>query len=87
MHRALTLKHHANLVNRMATAQGVDLEAKIMEGLMTPGDLDRAVKACTGCACPDDCSHWLANHDQGAPAPDYCRNIPLFADLKAGRRA
>ncbi|MBC7131520.1 MAG: hypothetical protein H5U16_00250 [Roseovarius sp.] len=87
MQRALTLKEHAALVDRMSTAQGVDLETKMMEGLLSPGRLGDAVLACTACTNPGDCAHWLDNHAPGAPAPDYCRNIDLFADLKAGRRA
>ena len=82
-----TLKRHADLVDRMSAAQGVDLEQKLMEGLLTPDDLSSAVLACTGCANPNECEHWLASHDEAAPAPDYCRNGDLFADLKAGRHA
>jgi hypothetical protein len=87
MQSARTLKHHASLVDRMATVQGVDLEEKMMEGLLTPGDLGDAVLACTGCANPGDCEHWLDAQPDSGTAPDYCRNVDLFADLKAGRRA
>lgn len=81
-----TLKRHAALVERMSAAQGVDLEQKMMEGLLTPDDLGTMVLSCTGCAHPGDCEHWLASHEDGAAAPGYCRNLDLFADLKAGRR-
>lgn len=87
MQPARTLKRHADLINRMADAQGVDLDARMMEGLLTPGKLADAVLACTGCTNPGDCTHWLESHEAGAPAPDYCRNVDLFADLKAGRPA
>jgi len=87
MQPARTLKRHAGLVDRMAGAQGVDLEAKMMEGLRTPGNLADAVLACTGCANPGDCARWLDSHEPGEAAPDYCRNSDLFADLKAGRPA
>lgn len=87
MQSARTLKRHADLVDRMAGTQGVDLEEKMMEGLLTPGNLADAVLACTGCANPGDCAHWLESHQDGEPAPDYCRNVDLFADLKAGRPA
>ncbi|MBE0455183.1 DUF6455 family protein [Roseovarius autotrophicus] len=86
MQRTRTLKHHADLVDRMASAQGVDLEQKVMEGLLTPDDISTAVLACTGCSSPGDCEHWLASHETGAPAPSYCRNVELFEDIKASRR-
>lgn len=82
-----TLAHHADLVDRMSATHGVDLDQKMMEGLLTPGGLSRAVLACTGCANPGDCAQWLDTHEAGAPAPGYCRNLDFFADLKAGRPA
>jgi hypothetical protein len=79
----LTLKRHADLVDRMATAQGVDLEESMMAGHLTPGELGDAVLACTGCAAPEACEHWLAAHDAGESAPGYCRNTELLVDLAA----
>ncbi len=81
MQHSLTLKRHANLVDRMATTQGVDLEATMMTGHLTPGALDDAILACTGCAAPEACEHWLDTHEDGDTAPNYCRNAGLFADL------
>ena len=86
MHTTRTLKRHAALVERMSATQGVDLEQKMMEGLLTPDDLSTMVLSCTGCTNPGDCERWLASHEPGAAAPDYCRNRDLFSDLKAGRR-
>lgn len=83
MQHSLTLKRHADLVDRMATSQGVDLEESMMAGHLTPGDLGDAVLACTGCAAPEACEHWLAAHEGGESAPDYCRNSDLLADLAA----
>ena len=77
-----TLKKHAALVDHMATAQGVDLEEQIMRGRMTVTELEDAVLRCTACTNPDDCQHWLANPtNEGAAAPDYCRNAEMFSDL------
>ena len=83
MQNSLTLKRHADLVDRMATAQGVDLEEAMMAGHLTPGELGDAVLACTGCAAPETCAHWLAAHDSGEAAPAYCRNSDLLAELTA----
>ncbi len=88
MQSTRTLKRHADLVDRMANTMGVDLEEKMMAGQLRPGQLGDAVLACTGCANPEACGHWLAAQDgvteQG---PDYCRNTDLFSLLKAGKRA
>lgn len=83
MQNSRILMRHADLVDRMATAQGVDLEARMMAGHLTPDTLNDAILSCTGCAAPDACEHWLAAHEDGAAAPDYCRNAGLLADLAA----
>jgi len=83
MQNTLTLKRHADLVDQMAAAQGVDLEEAMMAGHLTPGELGDAVLACTGCAEPEACEHWLAAHDAGESAPEYCRNSALLAELTA----
>ncbi|MGR3462040.1 MAG: DUF6455 family protein [Roseovarius sp.] len=83
MQRSLILKRHADLVDRMAAAQGVDLEETMMAGHLTPGELGDAVLACTGCAAPEVCEHWLAAHEAGEAAPDYCRNSTFLAELTA----
>lgn len=83
-----TLKDHADLVDRMADALGLDLEEVMMEGRMDIEQLSDAVLSCTGCTQPDTCRHWL--DEQGNPsseAPGYCRNGDMFARLKAGKTA
>lgn len=87
MQHSLTLKRHADLVDRMATARGVDLEETMMAGHLTPGELGDAVLACTGCAATGACAQWLEAHEAGAETtPDYCRNAELFAELAAKMR-
>ena len=85
-HRAI-LRRHADLVDRMATTQGIDLEETMMAGHLTPGALGDAVTACAGCTAPEACGDWLAAHETGAEAtPGYCRNADLFAELAAKMR-
>ena len=87
MQHSLTLTHHADLMDRMATAQGVDLEETMMAGHLTPDELGDAVLACTGCSASDACGKWLATHEAGADTtPGYCRNADLFAGLAAKMR-
>lgn len=87
------LKHHAALVDRMATARGLDLQEAALRADLTPSDLSDMVLRCVGCARADHCAHWL--DDQGArrrdnqagavsAPPDYCRNAPAFASLAKG---
>lgn len=83
----LTYKRHADLVDRMANALGIDLEEKIMRGKLQIDTLGEAVLRCTGCADPCGCEQWLAAQVEVAEqAPSMCRNAELFDGLKDGRR-
>lgn len=82
----LTYKRHADLVDRMANALGLDLEEKIMEGKLQIDTLGDAVLRCTGCTDPTACEGWLATVEGVAPeAPGMCRNVDLFELLKQGK--
>jgi len=82
MQSTATLKRHADLVDRMAGTQGVDLEERMMAGVMRPEEVSDAVLACTGCAAADACANWLDRTERADTTPDYCRNADLFARLK-----
>lgn len=82
MQSTATLTRHADLVDRMAETQGVDLEERMMAGKVRPEEVRDAVLACTGCACADACVHWLDRTETADATPDYCRNAELFAYLK-----
>ena len=76
------LHRHERLVHRMADAQGLDLDEAVLRGHLTPGALDDAVLACTGCDHPCDCAVWLEAPGRDTDGtPDYCRNGGLFARL------
>lgn len=82
----LTYKRHADLVDRMANALGLDLEEKIMEGKLEIDTLGDAVLRCTGCTDPGACEHWMETVDGVvAEAPGMCRNADLFELLKQGK--
>ena len=82
-----TYKRHADLVDRMANALGIDLEEKIMRGKLQIDTLGEAVLRCTGCADPCGCEQWLgAQATVADAAPAGCRNAELFDGLKRGRR-
>jgi hypothetical protein len=78
-----TIKRHAALVDRMAQAQGIDLEEAVLRGDVGVEDLSDAVLSCTACSNPDHCTHVLDTKD-GAETeiPGYCRNSALFDRLK-----
>ncbi len=78
------LKHHADLVDKMAETLGIDLEEAVLRGNMEFDEVSDAVLRCTGCSNPDHCAGWLAAHssDQQDAAPGYCRNLDLFNRLK-----
>ncbi|SHM09478.1 hypothetical protein SAMN05443432_104386 [Roseovarius litoreus] len=83
-----TLKRHAALVDRMANTVGIDLEEKLMAGMLDVDTIGDAVLNCTGCSSPGDCERWLDAHSHGADAPpSICRNTELFERLQAGKHA
>ena len=82
------LRRHADLVDRMANALGLDLELMTMEGKLRIDTIGDAVMRCTGCSDPTACNHWLTVQDSPVDTtPDMCRNADLFDLLKAGKRA
>jgi hypothetical protein len=81
----LNKSRHADLVDRMATTLGLDLDRKVLEGRLDPDTLEDAVLACTGCADVEGCERWLATREEQAEAaPSACRNAALFRVLKQG---
>lgn len=81
-----TLKRHAALVDRMATALGVDLEEAALAGGVSVDEISDAVLRCTGCADPGHCEAWLGARAgaEAAATPGYCRNRDLMARLRPG---
>ena len=78
------LKRHANLVDRMASALGIDLEEAMLHARgPSIDDLGDAVLACTQCSNPAHCESLLARQPSGlGHAPAYCRNLDLLQRLK-----
>lgn len=80
-----TLKRHAALVDRMADAQGVDLQEAALRGQLTVSQIEDAVLTCAGCAKTGACERWLdAQRGQADAPPSFCRNTALFAELSRG---
>lgn len=78
------LKRHAALVDRMATARGLDLEEAAMRAHLAPGDLADMVLRCTGCSQVEGCQKWLAQQVGAvSQTPAYCRNADQFSALAA----
>jgi len=77
------IKRHARLVDQMADALGVDVEEKVMSGLLDPEEVVDAVLRCTACTNPEDCEQWLETQDRPVEdTPDYCRNTQLLRELR-----
>ena len=83
----MTLRRHAALVDRMATALGLDLEEELLRGRLAPDALPDMVLRCTGCGDAAGCTATLSAHeaDEAATAmpetPYFCRNAGIFDDL------
>ena len=75
----LRLKHHADLVDRMAATRGIDLEEAALRGHLTTPEISDLVLNCTGCTQTDICEKWLAEQAGAvSAAPHYCRNSQAF---------
>ena len=83
MQNRFNLMLHANILDRMAAAQGLDLDESVMAGHLTPDELGDAVLACTGCAAPEACERWLTAHEVRDAIPSYCRNRAVLLELTA----
>ncbi|MEL6467583.1 MAG: DUF6455 family protein [Pseudomonadota bacterium] len=76
------LKIHADLIDRMATARGVDLQEAALRGDLSPDDISDLVLRCVGCTKPDSCAAWLeAQRGAVSETPGFCRNAEHFATL------
>ncbi|MEI4486229.1 DUF6455 family protein [Frigidibacter sp. MR17.14] len=77
-----SVHHHAQLVNAMAGALGVDLSARLEDGRLASETWRDMVVGCTGCANPEGCAHWLAEHPVAEAAPYYCVNGETLAAMR-----
>ena len=83
-----TLKRHADLVDRMAQALGLDFEEEMMRGRLDTDGIGDAVLSCTGCTHAGACEEWLQKQAVPVAEPmEGCRNADLFARLTQGRCA
>ncbi len=77
-----TLRHHADLVDKMATTLGVDLQEAAIEGALEFDEISDAVLRCTKCPNPGHCESLLAQNQAASKTPEYCRNQELLSRLK-----
>ncbi len=88
MTNQVTLRRHADLIDRMATTLGLDLEEVMLAGQLRIDTLGDAVLACTGCSNADGCDRWMEMQTGAVQTPpEICRNADLFASLKSGKSA
>lgn len=83
MPNATQLARHAQLVDHMANALGVDLDEQMLRGNLRQSQIEDAVLSCTNCTRPGACESRLASaQDAASKAPGYCRNAALFDALR-----
>ena len=76
------LKLHANLVDDMASARGLDLQEIALRGDLSPADISDLVLRCAGCTQTEACEKWLSQQvGTVSAAPHYCRNAHNFDEL------
>ncbi len=78
------LKRHADLVDRMANARGIDLQEAALRGDVSLSDVSDLVLRCAGCTQTQTCERWLDEQVGSVSAtPHYCRNAREFSALAA----
>ncbi len=82
MSRRETLRHHAGLVDQMATTLGVDLQEAAIEGAVQFDEISDAVLRCVDCPNPANCQTFLARNQTADRTPEYCRNQELLNRIK-----
>lgn len=80
-------KRHYWLVQRMAAAIGVDLNAAFESGDLASDDWAQTVEACRNCDWVEGCEKWLAQGGEGSAAPALCMNRATFTALQAAQDA
>ena len=75
------LRRHADLVDRMASTLGIDLQEVAIKGDVSPDEISDIVLRCADCPNPDDCAGFLARNTNSKCTPEYCRNQELFGRL------
>ncbi|WP_338272076.1 DUF6455 family protein [Roseicyclus marinus] len=78
-----TRDHHEALMGRMARTLGADLDDAELRGDLPPEMRDDMLSACTGCADPTGCAHWLSRRSEAEAAPGFCRNRDILQALAA----
>jgi len=75
------LRRHADLVDRMATKLGIDLQSVAIAGEVSADDIADAVLRCAGCPDPGHCAARLRTQKAFAEPLEYCRNRELLQGL------
>lgn len=78
-----TRDRHEALMTRMAQTLGTDLDDAELRGDLPPEMRADMLTACTGCAQPQRCAHWLDRTPEAEAAPQYCRNRDILQALAA----
>lgn len=74
---------HRGLMERMARALGIDLEAGVRDGHIDQGLVERLKWRCVLCDQPDACERLLSVRPNIDAAPDYCINSRTLAELRS----
>lgn len=65
-------RDHERLMQRLADANGVDLDLMTQSGTLSPETYEDAVLNCVGCSDPEGCNARVAGGQSDIPA--FCRN-------------
>ena len=76
------LRHHAGLVDQMATQLGVDLQEAAIAGALAVDDISDAVLRCSKCPNPGHCETLLGQKAALSQTPEFCRNRDLLHRLR-----
>ena len=76
------LAEHLDLMSQMFARTGAAEQFAQSAG---ENGLKQAIFQCAACKDTDECKQWLANAEQGAQSPEFCRNSQTIERLAAMR--
>lgn len=75
------LRRHADLLDRMATNAGVNLQDAAISGTVSVDEITDAVLRCSDCPNPEHCESLLQRSEAVGSIPEYCRNRDMLKKL------
>lgn len=78
----MLMSGYTGLMERMASALGIDLARLLARGVIDEGNVERMMTHCALCDAPEDCARRLHESRVQAEPPHYCPNQKTLLYLR-----